>query len=592
MLSSFSLARPPGPVSPLRLVAVLLAACTAFAPCILRAQKESAEEISTRDVEPTFKLQVERNLVLVRVVVRDAKGAAVANLRKEDFELFDRGKPQTILNFSVEKPAPKPIEEPAAKKPPAEIEATEETAISPSAARRFLGLYVDDVHTPFENLARSRDAADYYLAASLLAGDRVGLFTASGQNQVDFTEDLAKVRQALFELRQRPITGKDMSCAQIPPYEAYLIARLQDPTALETATLEVLDCEFGGDPRMLQVAQTSAQAYASQASELAETESRAALRGIESLVRFMASLPGQRSVVIVSSGFLTEALQHELSEIADRALRANVIVNALDARGLYVDPGLPDASQQSLSNSARSVVSIRKSQMLRDSARLESAGMQALAVDTGGIFVQNTNDLEGGFRRAVALPDAYYVLAYSPQNLKLDGTFHSIKVKLVSHPGLTLQARRGYFAPRKAVDPSVQEKEEIQEAVFSQDEVHEVPIEVHIQFFIKSQSDAQLAVLTRLDLRLVHFRKEEDRNLDNLTFVTALFDRDGHLVSGQEKLLQLRLRDASLARYLQTGITVKTHFDVKPGTYLVRAVVRESESGQISGLNRTVEIPY
>jgi len=60
----------------------LLAACTAFVPCILRAQKESAEEISTRDVEPTFKLQVERNLVLVRVVVRDAKGAAVDKLRK------------------------------------------------------------------------------------------------------------------------------------------------------------------------------------------------------------------------------------------------------------------------------------------------------------------------------------------------------------------------------------------------------------------------------------------------------------------------------------------------------------------------------
>jgi VWFA-related protein len=577
----------------LRLVAVLLAACSAFAPCILRAQKESAEEISTRDVEPTFKLQVERNLVVVRVVVRDAKGTAVGNLRKEDFELFDRGKPQTILHFSVEKAAPKPAEQPAGKKPPAELEATEENEISLSAARRFLALYAEDVHTPFEDLVRARDAADHYLASSLQSGDRVGLFTASGQHQLDFTDDFAKVHQALLELGPRPIAGTDTSsCAVIPPYEAYLIVEQNDPNALNIATMEIWDCEFGGDPRFFNEAESAAQTNAIRANSLAETESRAALRGIESLVRRMSSLPGQRSVVIVSSGFLTEALHSELGEIIDRALRANVVISALDARGLYTDPGVPDASQPSVANTSRPGVIGRKSQLLSYSAKLESAGMEALAQDTGGIFFQNSNDLEAGFRRAAALPDVYYVLAYSPQSLKLDGIFHPIKVKLVSQTGLTLQARRGYYAPRKADDPTVREKEEIEEAVFSQDERQELPIEVHTQFFMKSQSDAQIAVLTRLDLHQVHFRKQEERNLDNLTFVTALFDRDGHLVTGLQKLLQLRLRDATLERYLQTGVTLKTHFDVKPGTYLVRAVVRDSESGQISSLNRTVEIPY
>lgn len=227
-----------------------------------------------------------------------------------------------------------------------------------------------------------------------------------------------------------------------------------------------------------------------------------------------------------------------------------------------------------------------------DSARRQSDGIKTIALDTGGIFFSNSNDLEGGFRQAAALPQAYYVLAFSPQNLKLDGAFHPIRLKLVPQLDYNLQARRGYYAPRKPEDPTVQEKEEIEEALFSQDETHELPMEVHTQFFMKTETDAQLAVLTRLDLRQLHFRKQEDRNLDNLTFVTAVFDRDGHLVSGQEKLLTLKLRDDSLARYLQTGITLKLNFDVKPGTYLVRAVVRDSESGQISGLNRTVEIPY
>ena len=148
------------------------------------------------------------------------------------------------------------------------------------------------------------------------------------------------------------------------------------------------------------------------------------------------------------------------------------------------------------------------------------------------------------------------------------------------------------YAPKKPDDPTAQEKEEIQEAVFSQDETHELPIDVHTQFFMKTESDARITVLTRIDLRPLHFRKEEDRNLDNLTFVTVVFDRDGHVVTGQQKSVELRLRDSSLERYLQTGITMRTLFDVKPGTYLVRAIVRDSESGQISGLNRTVEIPY
>jgi hypothetical protein len=218
--------------------------------------------------------------------------------------------------------------------------------------------------------------------------------------------------------------------------------------------------------------------------------------------------------------------------------------------------------------------------------------MRSLALDTGGIFFDSSNDLEAGFRKTAGLPDTYYVLAFSPQNLKLDGSFHPLQVKLVASRGLAVQARHGYYAPRKPSDPTVQEKEEIQEAVYSQDETHELPIDVHTQFFMKTEADAQIAVLTRIDLRPLHLRKEADRNLDTLTFVTVLFDRDGHVVTGQQKSVELHMLDSTLEKYLQTGIIVRTRFDVKPGTYLVRAIVRDAESGQIAGLNRTVEIPY
>jgi len=563
-----------------------------FAPHAFRAQTPGPQEISSKDVQPTFKLQAERNLVMVRVVVRDGKGATIDNLRKEDFQLFDKGKAQSILNFSIQIPVLKPIPPPAPKSPPktaAEAEDMDETAVPATTARRFVAMYFDDVNTPFENLVRARDAADRFLKGSIQPGDRVALYTSSGQKQVDFTANHADVHEALFALRERPIVGKDTSCGAIPPYEAYLIAEQNDLMALAEAADEIMNC---GLAQSLAQAETLAHSEAMESLSHSEVEAMAALRGIENIVRRLTSLPGQRSMVIISSGFLTDTLRFNLSEITDRALRGGVILNAIDARGLWTDATLTDASKSDFANTVNPASRGQKNLMLLESQKRQTDGIQELALNTGGIFFNNNNDLDSGFRKVAGLPEAFYLLAFSPQNLKLDGSFHQLRVKLVSAKGLQVQARRGYYAPRKPNDPTVQEKEEIQQAVFSQDETHELPIDVHTQFFMKSESDARITVLTHIDLHDLHFRKEEDRNLDNLTFVTVIFDQDGHEINGQQKALELRLRDINLQRYMQTGITIRTSLDVKPGTYLVRAIVRDSESGQISGLNRTVEIPY
>jgi VWFA-related protein len=601
----------PRPRGPSALCAALLAGFLTFAPSVLKGQEEVAEGVSTRDVEPTFTLQVERNLVLVRVVVRDAEGTPVETLRKEDFQLFDRSKPQTISHFSLEKPALKAAAKPTETQPEAAGKARDEVSPSPpSAPKRFLALYFDDVHTTFEDMGRARDAADHYLASATQPGDRVGVFTTSGQKQLDFTADLGQVHQALFELRPRPITPKGRKvCVDIPPYEAYLIFELRDVDALALATNEAcVNCYTRNSFSVpLKEAEEEAQSEATLVYNQMNVESRAALRGIEGLIRRMTILPGgQRSVVIVSAGFLTESLQYELGELVDRALRANVILNSLDARGLYTDPGIQDASQRGtatpgcagkIQTDGGPPIPVgappgSKIHMLQTSAMIEASAMQSLAAETGGVFFHNINDLEAGFRQAAALPDPYYVLAFSPQNLKLDGSFHALQVKLVSEPRLTVQARRGYFAPKQVADPSVRVKEDIREALFSQDESRELPVDVHTQFFVKSNADVQLTVLAHVDLHPLHFRKQEERNVNDLTFVTALFDRDGHMVTVREKTVQLRLLDATLTGLRGRGLTLRAQFDIKPGTYLVRTVVRDSESGQISGLNRTVEIPY
>jgi hypothetical protein len=233
-----------------------------------------------------------------------------------------------------------------------------------------------------------------------------------------------------------------------------------------------------------------------------------------------------------------------------------------------------------------------KNQIQMDEIARAQDVLSDLAVDTGGQFFHNSNDLDAGFRRVATLSEVSYVLAFSPHNLKFDGRFHKLKVSLANPKGFTLQARRGYFAPRASQDASTKANEEIEEAVYSQDELRELPIDVHTQFYRVNESDVRLAVFTHLDMASLRFHKEQDRNLNDLTFITVLFDRDGKYVKGIEKELKFRLRDGTLAKLTQSGITLKTEFELRPGTYMVRQIVRDSEAGQLSGLSRTVEIPY
>jgi|SRR5437870_844375 len=562
-------------------------------PTTRAGQNPSTAELTSHETEPSFKVQVQRNLVLVRVVVRDSKGHTIGNLRKEEFRLLDNGKPQTISTFAVEMPASKPTTETKAG-PEAALNPVEPgTATTPFTPLRFLAVYFDDVHAGFEDLVRSRNAADHYLAASIKPGDRVGIFTSSGQFMQDFTDDGPKIHQSLFRLQPRPIVVRETEpCPEIFPYQAYLMVEQHESYSIDVATAETLECRYQNDPRQQERARQDAESEAVRVLTQDESQSEYSFRELEQLVRRMGTLPGQRDVVFVSPGFLTETQKYTISQIVDRALRDKVIINSLDSKGLFAPVPLGDASKRPLVVPGCPDLEGHKVQNQLASYERDADVLAQLAYDTGGVFFHNSNDYDEGFRKVGALVETYYILGFSPQNLKFDGRFHSLKVSLAEPARLTLQARRGYFAPKKAQDAASQEKEDLEQAVFSQDELNGLPVDVHTQFFKLSESQTKLSIIAHLDLRLVRFRKEQGRNVNNLTFVTAIFDRDGKYVTAQEKRVEFHFLDGSLDKVSRSGITAKTSFDVRPGTYMVREVVRDSEGGQISGLNRTVEIPF
>jgi VWFA-related protein len=543
-------------------------------------------EVVTRDSNATFKVRV--NLVLVRVVVRDDRGHPVENLKKEDFLLYDNRKPQTISSFSVETPLSHTVPvvsvgdhaEPAA-------EGTSPAA--PALPQRFVSLLFDDIHMSMEDAVTVRVAAGRILD-SLAPSDRVGISTTSGQFGQDFTADRDLLKRSLNQIISRPLPQTEShDCPEVGYYQADLIENRNDEQALAVATEDAVQCAFNGDESKINLARPMAMSAAARALSGGDVTSQYAYSHMQDALRRLAAMPGQRKLVFISPGFLMSTLFAERSDAIDRSNRAGIVIDTLDVRGLYTPDVSGDISQPP-HDSYRTTGYKASYRVAAQSAQSEI--LQDLPLGTGGTYFHNRNDLDVALRESIAAPRVSYLLGFSPQNLKLNGSFHSLKVSLAGKLKYNLQARRGYYAPRTLKNPEDAAKEEIQEAVFSQEEIRDLPVDLQTQFFRKDGTEARLSVLAHVDLKSLKFRKVEGRNHDDLTLATVIFDENGNYVTGGEKILEMKLRDATLERLDRSGITVKSSFDIKPGNYLVRLVVRDKEGELMAARNGAVVIPY
>ena len=189
-------------------------------------------------------------------------------------------------------------------------------------------------------------------------------------------------------------------------------------------------------------------------------------------------------------------------------------------------------------------------------------------------------------------PEFIYVLGFSPQNLKLDGSFHALKVTLTKNSaGYQLQARRGYFVRQHATDPVEQAKQDMEEAFFSRDQIGDLPVELHTQYFKTGAFNAKLSILARVDVKHLRYHKADGRNINTLTVLGGVFDRNGNYVTASQKTIDISLTDQRLDTMPASGVTVKSTLDVASGSYVVRLVVRDSEGQAMSAQNSVVEIP-
>jgi len=571
------------------------------------AGKEAAEP--TPGEAPAFNVKV--NLVLVPVVVRDREGRAVGNLTKEDFHLFDKGKSQVITRFAVDK-SESPKAATSAPQPPA-AENKPEQVPAPKMPDRYIAYLFDDAHLNPSDLVRVRQAAQRHLDTSLGPTDRAAIYTTSGQIMLDFTDDRAKLSATLLRLRPRPSTlSMSHSCPEMTYYVADLILNKNDEQAIDIASREAIAClglqDLPSRPTPVGTVSLShpsdwtaslgahidVRQVAMQALIAGDYETRVALDVLQKVVRRMSALPRPRSIVLVSPGFYLDwDRTGDVTTLLDSAARSNVVVNVLDARGLYTT-GLTASDDTPAGDTlSRSL----KQSYQRQTASAQLQMLSAIAAGTGGAFFHNSNDLDEGFRRVAAPPEYLYVLGFSPENLKLDGRFHDLRVKVKDSKNLTIQARNGYYAPRHTTSPAEEARREIEDALFAREELHDLPVELQTRISkldaaaANGDATVKLSVFAHVDVKHIRFRKVNGRNQNDLTVVCGLFDRDGIFITAVSRTVEMRYRDETMANELDAGINVETRFDVKPGTYGLRLIVRDAEEQHMSVENAAVEIP-
>ncbi len=576
-------------------------------------------EVSSQEAPLIFRSGT--NVVPVTVVVRDSKGHAIGNLNVEDFQLFDNGKPQMISKFSIETLAPEPASAPAPKAAspatPAETPASGAalTDANPDGIPdRFVAYLFDDLHSSLADLVYTRNAAKRQIDSSFHALDRAAVYTTSGRQMQEFTGDRAKLHAALDGITASAATAakaqRENSCPPVDYYMGDRIYNKHDLTVWKIATRDAMvcgnlgpsdsadlaaidenavsGCENSGSSEGVCKGVKFAKDSARDALLRGDHDTEASLEMLRAVVSRMASMPGQRNIVLISPGFLVLDDRHdEQMALTDRAIKAKVVIGGLDARGLYSQIQGGDASDRVLSSGSI----VDKITYQGAATIMQTDVIATLADGTGGTFYHGTNDFDDGFARVAATPQFRYVLAFSPTDMKLDGKFHTLKVNLKNHSGLELQVRKGYYAPKTSTDPADQAKQQVEDAFFSHDEVHDLPAVLQTQYFKLDNGDVTLSAVAKVDVKKLTFRKDGDRNRNDITVVTGVFDNDGNFVSGAQKVVEMRLLDETLDKRLASGISVKSNFSVHPGRYMVRMVVRDSEGQTMSAQSSLVDIP-
>ena len=563
----------------------------------LFAQNKITNRESSPQTQPTYRLPI--GVVIVDATVTDEKGNPITDLKREDFKVYEDNKVQSIQTFIVES---RNIDK-AIETSPEKIEPNDDTGIvattSPSPIRpHMISMMIDDLSSePEDHFNQVAEAIANFIKNDMRSGDEVGIWSASNRVSFPFSSDKQSLLEQVATLPQKlkRVKVERSACPVFTDLEAQKMVNREDDDVFFAALDEAMTCLFVIDkknitPQKYEALKQAAIEYARAAAfvQYQETmyQNRSLLIALQQNLRSLRHFDANKSMILFSDGFLRQDLRHDLQDVIEQALRAGVILNSVDIRGVYI-PGYipPDEPFVVTKNS-----SLRKaSKYVKDSLAHEEP-LSQLAEDTGGVFFHGNNDLYKGIQQISNRQECNYVLTYAIPPHKPDGRFHSIKVE-VNRPGVQVSYRKGYYAPRKEMTFERQKKEDILDALRAPGNLNEIPMGISYNCYRDDNTTYNVSVLMNVGIRRLRFIDEGSRHKNQINMVVVAFDEADHYVKGVEKSIDMMLTDASYTGLLDRGITSKVDFKLPLGRYKIRAIVREAAQGKMGSLTKAIEIP-
>ncbi|MDX2042876.1 MAG: VWA domain-containing protein [Acidobacteriota bacterium] len=630
--------------SPLK--SLLLATLLCLAAAAQNPQPQQAKPASSKDQDT---LRIETELVQIDLIVADKQGKPVHDLKREDFELYEDGKKQTLTHFAVGT-AKQPAQWLSAEKKRPTNSPSGEPATTTESAGRHIVLAVDDYHLSPGNLGYVKRALTKFITEQMVGGDQIAVVTTSGNVGLfqQFTGERDVLMRAINRLtvQEKNIVDSN-SIPRITEHQAELI-EFGDREALELAISDLMRREgsfaaqtgqTGAQARQGNQSRQSGQASQNQAAQTAAalremTEGRvksqarmilsmsgnytqATLNTLENVIRNLRSLAGRKMMILLSDGFFIggnsiHSKLYDIRRLTDAATRAGVVIYSIDARGLVAVNLSGDASSQTEIDptliGAQSRIEMSAIAAKRD-------GLGLLAEETGGSLFFNSNDLNLGLQRVLDANEVYYVLAYEPLESRRDGRFHKIEVRIANRPELKVRTRNGYFSPddklakaEKKTEEKRQEKlkslppEKLtQELKAEKDKqmiagigslfpLKDIPVEMAVDFI--DLTDGSGAIInTHIEAANLSFEEVKGRQQSVVEMTGMLFDERGKVATSFSERININVKPENLDRIVRHGFNYRTLTALKPGFYQTRLAVREEKTGRLGSANGWVEIP-
>src|SRR5262245_22887465 len=517
--------------------------------------------------QPTFKLRVD--YVEVDVVVTDRQGNLIRDLKKEDFQVLEDGKSQTISTFSLVDIPIERYDRPLYTSTP--IEPDVKTNERPFDGRVYV-MVIDDLHTRFGRSQRVKLAARQFIERRLGANDLMAVVHTAGPT----------------EGNQEFTTNKRLLLAAVDKTQG---RRLDSATANKTTEFyRTRDLRQQGDA--LNDPDDAERAF----------NARNTLETLKNVAEWFSSVRGRRkSILFVSEGidydihdviaangsnhFGASMVMDATRDVIAAATRSNVSIFGIDPRG-RTDLGDESIEIQAYPDDTSLGIGPGS---LQNELRLSQDSLRVLSDETGGFAIVNRNDVVGGFDRIVADNSSYYVLAYYPPDPR-PGRNHRIQVR-VNRPGVTVRARKGYLTPKKveatttaATGPT---PPELREALQSPLPVSGLTLRVFASPFKGAAPNASVLLGVELNGRDLQLSPT-----DKIALSYMAVDTNGKVKGGTtDSMAMTNLRPETKARIEQSGIRVLNRVDLQPGRYQIRFGAHDSAGGNVGSVLYDLEVP-